>query len=87
MRVIEGSTAHEVDCWACYARMHMLRSPNSTNGIGLGIPSRHSGHRFEANYGKKAWDATDPVTREDRNEYLTRYRDVTGDGTAEPLFP
>lgn len=78
VKVIEGGPAHEVGCWTRYARMHTLRSPKNMKGIELDIPSLHTERWFEAKYGREAWDATDLVPREDWNEYLTWYRDVTG---------
>ena len=78
VKVLESGPAHEVGCWTRYARMHTLRSPKNMKGIELDIPSLHTGRWFEARYGKAAWEATDLVPREDWNEYLTWYRDVTG---------
>lgn len=78
VKILEAGPAHEVGCWTRYARMHTLRSPKNMKGIELDIPSLHTERWFEAKYGRAAWEATDLVPREDWNEYLTWYRDVTG---------
>ncbi|AGP31856.1 NAD(P)-binding domain-containing protein [Corynebacterium terpenotabidum] len=78
VKVVEAGPAQEAGCWTRYARMHTLRSPKNMKGIELDIPSLHTERWFEAKYGKDAWDATDLVPREDWNEYLTWFREVTG---------
>ncbi|WP_273051072.1 NAD(P)-binding domain-containing protein [Corynebacterium nuruki] len=78
VKILEAGPPHEVGCWTRYARMHTLRSPKNMKGIELDIPSLHTERWFEAKYGRAAWEATDLVPREDWNEYLTWYRDVTG---------
>lgn len=77
VKIVEAGPAHEVGCWTRYARMHTLRSPKNMKGIELDIPSLHTERWFEAKYGRAAWEATDLVPREDWNEYLTWYREVT----------
>jgi cation diffusion facilitator CzcD-associated flavoprotein CzcO len=78
VKVLEAGPSAEVGCWTRYARMHTLRSPKNMKGIELDIPSLHTERWFEAKYGPEAWEATDLCPREDWNEYLTWYRDVTG---------
>lgn len=78
VKVVEAGPADEAGCWTRYARMHTLRSPKNMKGIELDIPSLHTERWFEAKYGAEAWAVTDLTPREDWNEYLTWFREVTG---------
>ena len=62
--------------WATTARMETLRSPKQLTGPALGLPSLTFRAWFEAQYGRREWEALDKIPRLQWMDYLRWYRRV-----------
>ncbi|MGM0877728.1 MAG: NAD(P)-binding domain-containing protein [Bacillota bacterium] len=62
--------------WITYARMVTLRTPKHLTSIDLGVPSLTFRSWWEAQFGRKGWEAVDKISRSDWMNYLRWYRKV-----------
>jgi cation diffusion facilitator CzcD-associated flavoprotein CzcO len=76
--VLDAASPGREGPWSTTAKMHTLRTPKTLKGPDLDIPSLSPREWFVARFGQTRWDAITFIPREDWQEYLAFYREVTG---------
>jgi cation diffusion facilitator CzcD-associated flavoprotein CzcO len=76
--VLDEAPAGSEGPWSTTAKMHTLRTPKTLKGPDLDIPSLSPHEWFVARFGQQRWDAITHIPREDWQQYLAFYRQVTG---------
>ena len=76
--VLDAAEAGLEGPWSTTAKMHTLRTPKTLKGPDLDIPSLSPREWFIAQFGQARWDSITFIPREDWQEYLVFYREVSG---------